>query len=235
MKWYIQGLVFGYLSVPQRTGRLGRGLEMVDGHQEHSTQLPLVTRSSLLSSSFFLKVCGFLGLGGALVARTVHRGSIYSGEAPGKAWDRIQIPDPRTGAPPGQLDRQLDRVEFPLFGLDRVRWSSWSVWPWKSSSFSACCLLLPLARKKRLCEALGQGASLEWGSEVNVLTPTTVVSSGLGRRSLEGPANGCVNLNWNLPSNSLCSMRRLVLQNLMSIQPGSVALYQLGSLQQHTR
>ncbi|CAA7018032.1 unnamed protein product [Microthlaspi erraticum] len=64
---------------------------------------------------------------------------------------------------------------------------------------------------------------------------TTVVSSGLGRRSLEGPANGCVNLNWNLPSNSLCSMRRLVLQNLMSIQPGSVALYQLGSLQQHTR
>ncbi|CAA7023895.1 unnamed protein product [Microthlaspi erraticum] len=34
----------------------------------------------------FLKVCGFLGLGGALLARTVHRGSIYSGEAPGKAW-----------------------------------------------------------------------------------------------------------------------------------------------------
>ncbi|CAA7053407.1 unnamed protein product [Microthlaspi erraticum] len=27
MKWYIQGLVFGYLSAPQRTGRLGRGLE----------------------------------------------------------------------------------------------------------------------------------------------------------------------------------------------------------------
>ncbi|CAA7039988.1 unnamed protein product [Microthlaspi erraticum] len=38
MKWYIQGLVFGYLSVPQRTGRLGRGLEMGDGHQEHSTR-----------------------------------------------------------------------------------------------------------------------------------------------------------------------------------------------------
>ncbi|CAA7045490.1 unnamed protein product [Microthlaspi erraticum] len=45
----------------------------------------------------------------------------------------------------------------------------------------------------------------------------------VGQRSLEGPANGCVNLNWNLPSNSLCSMRRLVLQNLMSIQPGGVA------------
>ncbi|CAA7044994.1 unnamed protein product [Microthlaspi erraticum] len=104
-----------------------------------------LTRSSLrlLFFLFFIEsVCGFLGLGGAWLARTVHRGSIYSGEAPGKAWDRIQIPDPRTGAPPGQLDRQLDRVEFPLFGLDRVRWSSWSVWPWKSSSFSACCLLL---------------------------------------------------------------------------------------------
>ncbi|CAA7051214.1 unnamed protein product [Microthlaspi erraticum] len=27
------------LSAPQRTGRLGRGLEMGDGHQEHSTRL----------------------------------------------------------------------------------------------------------------------------------------------------------------------------------------------------
>ncbi|CAA7042297.1 unnamed protein product [Microthlaspi erraticum] len=122
MKWYIQGLVFGYLSVPQRTGRLGRGLEMVDGHQERSMQLglPLVAHSIELAAPLplLLKVCGFLGLGGALVARTVHRGSIYSGEAPGKAWDRIQIPDPRTGAPPGQLDPQLDRVEFPL--LDSI-------------------------------------------------------------------------------------------------------------------
>ncbi|CAA7030388.1 unnamed protein product [Microthlaspi erraticum] len=49
----------------------------------------------------------------------------------------------------------------------------------------------------------------------------TVVSSGLGRRSLEGqPMDG--ELELELPSNSLCSMRRLVLQNLMSIQPGSV-------------
>ncbi|CAA7045069.1 unnamed protein product [Microthlaspi erraticum] len=46
----------------------------------------------------------------------------------------------------------------------------------------------------------------------------------VGQRSLEGPANGCVNLNWNLPSNSLCSMRRLVLQNLMSIHPAGVDL-----------
>ncbi|CAA7013002.1 unnamed protein product [Microthlaspi erraticum] len=98
MKWYIQGLVFGYLSAPQRTGRLGRGLEMVDGHQEHSTHLSVQLDRACSSSSSSFKVCGFLGLGGALLARTVHRGSIYSGEAPGKAWDRIQIPDPRTGS-----------------------------------------------------------------------------------------------------------------------------------------
>ncbi|CAA7053422.1 unnamed protein product [Microthlaspi erraticum] len=56
---------------------------------------------------------------------------------------------------------------------------------------------------------------------------TTVVSSGLGRRSLEGqPMDG--ELELELPSNSLCSMRRLVLQNLMSIQPGSVALLSVG-------
>ncbi|CAA7043571.1 unnamed protein product [Microthlaspi erraticum] len=62
MKWYIQGLVFGYLSAPQRTGRQGRGLERVDGHQEHSTRRVLTRSSLLLDSielclelSFFLK------------------------------------------------------------------------------------------------------------------------------------------------------------------------------------
>ncbi|CAA7023589.1 unnamed protein product [Microthlaspi erraticum] len=34
-----KGFEMKRLSVPQRTGRLGRGLEMGDGHQEHSTQL----------------------------------------------------------------------------------------------------------------------------------------------------------------------------------------------------
>ncbi|CAA7034154.1 unnamed protein product [Microthlaspi erraticum] len=34
-----KGFEMKRLSAPQRTGRLGRGLEMVDGHQEHSTQL----------------------------------------------------------------------------------------------------------------------------------------------------------------------------------------------------
>ncbi|CAA7021309.1 unnamed protein product [Microthlaspi erraticum] len=48
----ITGMVFGYLSVPQRTGRLGRGLEMGDGHQEHSMQLglPLVAHSIELAA-----------------------------------------------------------------------------------------------------------------------------------------------------------------------------------------
>ncbi|CAA7034307.1 unnamed protein product [Microthlaspi erraticum] len=159
MKWYIQGLVFGYLSAPQRTGRLGRGLEMVDGHQEHSMQLGCLTRSSLRLLFFFFifKVVWLPWPWWSWLARTVvgvhGLGEVLVGVG------SYSNPDSQTGAPPGQLDRQLDRVEFPLFGLDRVRWSSWSVWPWKSSSFSACCLLLPLARKKRLCEALGQGAS----------------------------------------------------------------------------
>ncbi|CAA7050022.1 unnamed protein product [Microthlaspi erraticum] len=160
MKWYIQGLVFGYLSVPQRTGRLGRGLEMVDGHQEHSTHLS-VTRSSLLSSSSSSNVCGSLGLGGALQLVL----SIGVPSTPGRLLVRLgsySNPGSSNWGSSRSARPQLDRVEFPLFGLDRVRWSSWSVWPWKSSSFSACCLLLPLARKKRLCEALGQGASLEW-------------------------------------------------------------------------
>ncbi|CAA7045553.1 unnamed protein product [Microthlaspi erraticum] len=87
MKWYIQGLVFGYLSAPQRTGRQGRGLEMVDGHQEHSTRLGSLTRSSLrlLFSSSSLKCVAPLALV-ELVARTVHRGSIYSGELLVRRW-----------------------------------------------------------------------------------------------------------------------------------------------------
>ncbi|CAA7031607.1 unnamed protein product [Microthlaspi erraticum] len=281
MKWYIQGLVFGYLSAPQRTGRLGRGLEMVDGHQEHSMQLGCLTRSSLrllLFSSSSSKCVAPL----ALVELCLLEAVVGVQLVWEKSWycvDRTRIQGSQTGAPPGQLDPQLDRVEFPLFGLDRVRWSSWSVWPWKSSSFSACCLLLPLARKKRLCEALGQGASLEchnrgvhpWslillkvialrltqirtlldsifslisarssarsssgsssrkslhaqlsvhrGSEVNVL-PLDRGELRVGQEKLGGSSQWMVNLNWNLPSNSLCSMRRLVLQNLMSIQPG---------------
>ncbi|CAA7020987.1 unnamed protein product [Microthlaspi erraticum] len=75
---------------------------------------------------------------------------------------------------------------------------------------------LDRAQAPLLANPLHAQLTCDRGSEVNVVPPT-VVSSGLGRRSLEGPANGCVNLNWNLPSNSLCSMRRLVLQNLMSI------------------
>ncbi|CAA7020868.1 unnamed protein product [Microthlaspi erraticum] len=55
------------LSAPQRTGRLGRGLEMVDGHQEHSTHWVRLTRSSLrlLFFLFFIESVWLLGLGGA--------------------------------------------------------------------------------------------------------------------------------------------------------------------------
>ncbi|CAA7050796.1 unnamed protein product [Microthlaspi erraticum] len=57
---------------------------------------------------------------------------------------------------------------------------------------------------------------------------TTVVSSGLGQEKLGGSNQWMCELELELPSNSLCSMRRLVLQNLMSIQPGSVALLSVG-------
>ncbi|CAA7056784.1 unnamed protein product [Microthlaspi erraticum] len=51
----------------------------------HSTSS--AARSSLLFLFFFLKVCvASLALVEHWLARTVHRGSIYSGEAPGKAW-----------------------------------------------------------------------------------------------------------------------------------------------------
>ncbi|CAA7014146.1 unnamed protein product [Microthlaspi erraticum] len=75
-------------------------------------------RSSLLFLFLFLKVCGFLGLGGALLARTVHRGSIYSGEAPGKAWDRIQIPDPRTGLL--KVNSTVSSIELSFLCLDSI-------------------------------------------------------------------------------------------------------------------
>ncbi|CAA7020064.1 unnamed protein product [Microthlaspi erraticum] len=70
------------------------------------------------SSSSSLKVCGFLGLGGALVARTVHRGSIYSGEAPGKAWDRIQIPDLKLGLL--QVNSTVSSIELSFLCLDSI-------------------------------------------------------------------------------------------------------------------
>ncbi|CAA7024199.1 unnamed protein product [Microthlaspi erraticum] len=100
MKWYIQGLVFGYLSAPQRTGRLGRGLEMVDGHQEHSTRLGSAHSIELVAPLllfFILKVCGFLGLGGAGLLEAV-------------------VGSP--GAPPGQLD--LSSIELSFLCLDSI-------------------------------------------------------------------------------------------------------------------
>ncbi|CAA7048889.1 unnamed protein product [Microthlaspi erraticum] len=87
MKWYIQGLVFGYLSAPQRTGRLGRGLEMVDGHQERSTRLGSAHSIELAAPPLLLlhlqSGCGFLGLGGVALARSGCRESRESGRSPG--------------------------------------------------------------------------------------------------------------------------------------------------------
>ncbi|CAA7030785.1 unnamed protein product [Microthlaspi erraticum] len=121
MKWYIQGLVFGYLSAPQRTGRLGRGLEMGDGHQEHSTQLGSSAHSIELAAPlllFFIVKVVWLPWPWWSCARSK-----------GKSWywvDRTRIPGFSTGAPPGQLDPQLDRVSSvwtrssPVVELERL-------------------------------------------------------------------------------------------------------------------
>ncbi|CAA7054017.1 unnamed protein product [Microthlaspi erraticum] len=130
---------------------------------------------------FFIEsVCGSLGLGGAALARSGCRESRESERSPGRALDRTRIRVLK-GAPPGQLDPQLDRVEFPLFGLDRVRWSSWSVWPWNSSSFSACCLPFPWLERRGSVRLLGR-------------EPPWVVRSDLllGKVGLGLPSSSCL-------------------------------------------
>ncbi|CAA7046040.1 unnamed protein product [Microthlaspi erraticum] len=149
---------------PPKNWEAGRGLERADGHQERSTRLGSPHSIELAAPLFFFfifKVCvASLGLGGAWLARTVHRGSIYSGDAPGKVLDRTQIPD-LTKAPPGQLDRQLDRVEFPLF--DSIESGGRAGASGLGSLLLLCVLSFFPWRKKRLCEALGQGAF--WSGE----------------------------------------------------------------------
>ncbi|CAA7018965.1 unnamed protein product [Microthlaspi erraticum] len=99
----------------------------------HSTGFGSLDRACGSSSSLLHRKCVWLPWPWwSWLARTV---GVQSERSPGRRWIVLESGS-QTGAPPGQLDPQLDRVEFPLFGLDRVRWSSWSVWPWKSSSFS---------------------------------------------------------------------------------------------------
>ncbi|CAA7057478.1 unnamed protein product [Microthlaspi erraticum] len=139
---------------PQRTGRQGRGLERADGHQEHSIDHFVLSSIELAAPLLLPRSVWLLGLGGAWLARTVRMGSIGSGDSPGKVLDRTRIQGSRM-APPGQLDHQLDRVEFPLFGLDRVL-VELERRPWNSSSFSACCLLLPLVQMRGSVRLLGR-------------------------------------------------------------------------------
>ncbi|CAA7019770.1 unnamed protein product [Microthlaspi erraticum] len=69
-----KGFEMKRLSAPQRTGRLGRGLEMGDGHQERSTQLGSAHSIELVAPPPLLlhlqSGCGFLGLGGVVLARS---------------------------------------------------------------------------------------------------------------------------------------------------------------------
>ncbi|CAA7044967.1 unnamed protein product [Microthlaspi erraticum] len=122
MKWYIQGLVFGYLSVPQRTGRLGRGLEMETAIRSTPCNwgcLLRLTRSSLwllFLLFFILKVCGFLGLGGAGLLELC-RGSI-SGRSPGKALDRTQIRISNRGS--SRSSSTVSSIELSFLCLDSI-------------------------------------------------------------------------------------------------------------------
>ncbi|CAA7040722.1 unnamed protein product [Microthlaspi erraticum] len=126
-----------------------------------STPLDGFTRSIELAAPLLpllhRSVCGSLGLGGAWLARlsigvpsTLRRLLV-------RRWivlkSRIS-----NWAPPGQLDPQLDRVEFPLFGLDRVRWSSGASGLGTLPPSLRVVFSFPWLE----CEALGQGASLEW-------------------------------------------------------------------------
>ncbi|CAA7017875.1 unnamed protein product [Microthlaspi erraticum] len=129
---------------------------MGDGHQDAPLNWVRLTRSSLwlLFLLFFIVEMCVASL--ALVEWSSLEAVVGSPESLREVLVLVESysnPGSQTGAPPGQLDPQLDRASAR---------SSWSVESWNSSSFSASCLLLPLARKKRLCEALGQGAFLEW-------------------------------------------------------------------------
>ncbi|CAA7045489.1 unnamed protein product [Microthlaspi erraticum] len=137
MKWYIQGLVFGYLSAPQRTGRQGRGLERETAIR--STPLDFMHSIELAAPLLHLEV----GVASLALVELARSNWLYGFHllwgSPGKVLDRTRIQGSRNWGSSRSTRPQLDRVEFPLFGLDRVRWSSWSVWPWNSSSFSVCC------------------------------------------------------------------------------------------------
>ncbi|CAA7043536.1 unnamed protein product [Microthlaspi erraticum] len=160
MKWYIQGLVFGYLSAPQRTGRLGRGLEMetairstpLDWGSPHSIEL-----AAPLLLFFISKWCGFLGLGGAGLLELL---GVHLWRSPGKVGS-YSNPDLKLGLL--QVNSTVSSIELSFLCLDSIESGGRAGASGLRVFLLLCVLSSPsLARKKRLCEALGQGASLEW-------------------------------------------------------------------------
>ncbi|CAA7044537.1 unnamed protein product [Microthlaspi erraticum] len=141
MKWYIQGLVFGYLSAPQRTGRLGRGLEMGDGHQEHSTQLGSAHSIELVAPLplfFIFKVC----------VASLALVELCSLEAV-------------VGSP--EVNSTLSSIELSFLCLDSIESGGRAGASGLGTLPPSLRVVSPsLGSKERLCEALGQGASLEW-------------------------------------------------------------------------
>ncbi|CAA7015021.1 unnamed protein product [Microthlaspi erraticum] len=164
MKWYIQGLVFGYLSVPQRTGRLGRGLEMGDGHQEHSINWVRLTRSSLwlLLLFFFIFKVGVASL--ALVELVLARSGCRESSGLRKSWywvDRTRIQGSQTRLL--QVNSTVSSIELSFLCLDSIESGGRAGASGLRTLPPSLRVVSPsLGSKERLCEALGQGASFGW-------------------------------------------------------------------------
>ncbi|CAA7050027.1 unnamed protein product [Microthlaspi erraticum] len=117
MKWYLQGVVFDTSVPPKELG----GKVVVRRGQTAVRSAPLhyvcAARSSLLFLFFFLKACvASFALVELCLLETVVRSPVALREVLVGRWIVLEI-----------HRSTRNRVEF---GLDQVRWSSWSVWPW---------------------------------------------------------------------------------------------------------
>ncbi|CAA7018116.1 unnamed protein product [Microthlaspi erraticum] len=124
----------------------------------------MLARSSLRLLFFFLEVCVAPLALVELAARTVVWVPSALG-SPGKVLDRTRIQGSRKGSS-GQLD--LSSTELSFLCLDSIE-STGRVGASALELFLLLCVLSPssLGSNERLCEALGQGASL--GGEKDLL------------------------------------------------------------------
>ncbi|CAA7044056.1 unnamed protein product [Microthlaspi erraticum] len=120
MKWYYKGWCLIPQCPPKNwEARSWSGEGRRPSGTLHSTGFALDRACGSSSSSSSSKCVWLPWPWWSWLARTVVRESSGSERSLGRALDRTRIQGSQTGAPPGQLDPQLDRVEFPLFGLDQ--------------------------------------------------------------------------------------------------------------------